>query len=83
MAAKTGKEGEGMSEQPDKNSPYHLPTAAEHLEAALKALDGATDENWCEHIEDARRSLAALEEWIGGNLLASEKDNKPIQSEAF
>jgi hypothetical protein len=63
-----------MSEQTDKNRPYHLPTPGEHLEAALKALDGATDENWRERVEAARRNLAALGDWMSGNLRASPEE---------
>jgi hypothetical protein len=65
-----------MSEQPDKNNPYHLPTPSEHLEAALNALDGATDENWRARVEDARQRLAALGDWIGGNLLFSREESQ-------
>lgn len=63
-----------MSEQPDKNSPYHMPTPGEHLEAALKALDGATDQNWRERVEVARCNLTALDDWMGSHLLFSSEE---------
>ena len=71
-----------MSDQPDKNSLYYTPTPGEHLEAAMKALDGATDENWRECVEEARRNLAAVENWISGNLLHSPEEPYPVKPDA-
>ena len=68
-----------MSDQPDKNSLYCTPTPGEHLEAALKALDGATDGNWRERVEVARRNLASLGDWMGGNLLHSPEEPYPVK----
>jgi len=61
-----------MSEQPDRNSPYYMPTPGEYLDAALKALSETTEENWRERVEVAAQNLSALGNWMGGHLLCGE-----------
>ena len=63
-----------MSEQLDKNSLYYMPTPNEYLKEALDTLERATDDNWRECIDTAKKNLLTVDDWMGRTLLFNEEE---------